>query len=179
MYDNLTLYYLNQMGIFPWISKTCDEELKAIKKNEAVLSSEHSSIFSPRLLADGSLIAKESADSHRYKLLILTPEHLSTKARSLLKAITVFLNLQDKDLLQVQLPNNPLLIQKQRMNPSMNFGSIPFTLVFGLNKDLVERLKPIGSVMYCPSLDHLLHQSMSKKTTWLDLLDIKNKFMAL
>lgn len=179
MYDNLTLYYLNQMGIFPWVSKTCYDGLKPIKKNEAVLSPERSSILSAEPMGDSLLIAETTTYSHQYKLLILTPKHLSTKARSLLNAITVFLNLPDKDWLQVELINNRLLIQQQLINESIQLNSIPFALVFGLNKDLLEALNPIGSVVYCDSLDHLLHQSMSKKTTWLDLLEIKNKFMTL
>lgn len=179
MYDNLTLYYLNQMGIFPWVSKTCYDELKTSEKNEAVLSPEPSSISSAELMSDSPLTAQKASASHPYKLLILTPEHLSAKARSLLHAISIFLNLPDKDLLQVQLANNRSLVQQQLTNASIEFNSIPFTLVFGLNKDLLEVLNPMSTVVYCQSLDHLLHQSMSKKTTWLDLLEIKNKFKAL
>jgi DNA polymerase III psi subunit len=65
MYDNLTLYYLNQMGIIPWINKAK---------------------LSKTSLAD---------TSERAKLIVIIPRKLSTKSKHLMNQMLDFVDIEE------------------------------------------------------------------------------------
>ena len=64
MYSNLTLYYLNQMGICPWINK--ENSLESIEKSSTVCP---------------------------LKLVVLVSNELKGKAESLFKHMMTYLNI--------------------------------------------------------------------------------------
>lgn len=69
MYSNLTLYYLNQMGITPWINKE------------------------PR-----SNLVLQSNESTVYQLVVLTSTPLNDKMRTLFHQMISYVNLQHEDV---------------------------------------------------------------------------------
>ncbi len=82
MYSNLTLYYLNQMGITPWVNK------------------EHI-----------SNLIRQSNEKSAHKLVVLTSIALNDKMRSLFQQMMDYINLQHNDVLimtvrELELGNN-------------------------------------------------------------------------
>ena len=76
MYSNLNLYYLNQLGITPWIKK---DQLLNFNNN--------------------TLITKQSKN----KLVILCKAGLNKKAELLLNRIIAYINVEDSELMLLQI----------------------------------------------------------------------------
>lgn len=74
MYSNLTLYYLNQMGICPWINK--ENSLESIEKSSTVCP---------------------------LKLVVLVSNELKGKAESLFKHMMTYLNIINDELLIIKI----------------------------------------------------------------------------
>jgi DNA polymerase III psi subunit len=87
MFDNVTLYYLNQIGITPWINKECGFKTRDIIPPEAPSG---------------------------VKLVVITDSHVTTKAHLLLKRILNYLDVSEHELLVTTLDSQKSLIPGAR-----------------------------------------------------------------
>jgi len=144
MYSNLTLYYLNQLGIRPWIKKD-----------------------SPIALSMQQYIAKQEV----IKLIVFVSANLSAKAQLLLNRMLVCINLQDHELISINVPEiDPVAsLQKQWQSRLQNVAPLAI-LVLGLNAaDLLAHLKVTCPVLRSMDPDYLLDNPVDKKKVLQDL----------
>lgn len=148
MYSNLSLYYLNQLGIKPWINK------------EAYYH---------------SVQQKEEFEQQTVKLVVFSSSNIDGKVGLLLKRMIAYLAIDEENLLSIKLDKQETsnvqqadwysLLQKQIPQVILAFGVNPADLIAGLqmNCPLITSLAP----------EYLLSHPSDKKKVLHDLLTIK------
>lgn len=142
MYNNLTLYYLNQMGIVPWIRKETRSSM---------------------LASDASI-----------RLLIMVPEHLTSKARALLDKLLAYINNAASKLLVIPDVQDTALMTQQLSAVQ----SSSMIVSFGLDKALFDHNDSDHSIIHLDSLEHLLSYPREKKKLFMQLSLIKHHLAA-
>lgn len=134
MYTPLTLYYLNQIGIRPWIKRNNTER---------------------------ELTTQDA------KLFVLFPEHLSSKAKNLLKQMMNYVNLEQSALVLIPLQNtqlNEYAFKMKQQNPLA-------ILTWGFNS--LEQSEDFNCpILMCDAPDSLLQNPLKKKEIFKVLSDL-------
>lgn len=152
MYSNSSLYYLNQLGIYPWIDKK--EHLKktlAIQKNESI----------------------------NFKLLLIVPMNLSMSAQSLLKKLINYLDLSETELLVLNVVENSTLIKKELVDARTKLSASSMVLALGINKELLTELQLDYSLIHCHSPEYVVNNPLTKKTLFLEFNQVKQQLLVL
>ena len=148
MYSNLTLYYLNQMGIVPWVTRESYAHFIGSEK---------------------------STELSRVKLLILLPLNPSHKAQALFKQIINFINLPEADLLKLHVVEEEVLFNKQLLDAKIILDTSLVAWSLGLKKELFLASNLNCTVIHSDSIDHLLQHPQAKKKMFADLSFIKKQ----
>lgn len=143
MFSNLSLYYLKQIGITPWI----------IRRNDPVVTNQ-----------------EESPEDKIIKLVVVVSSTLNAKAKSLLKYILTFINLNDDELLIINESANS-------ENDRSNLGSQSPLAVLALGSSFANTMNE--STFNCPifssmDLNHYIANPTDKKRIFKDLMQINN-----
>ncbi|BCA95374.1 hypothetical protein TUM19329_17350 [Legionella antarctica] len=149
MFSNLTLYYLNQLEIVPWINK------------------EHSLKFQD---------SAEQVNRNPFKLVILVSADLSHKAQVLLNHMMAYINLKNDELLIIKILAKDSVENKNRPWYSQVENSTPRAmLVLGLNdNELFIDLNLTFPVVRSLSVEDLLNNPQFKKKVFNDLNILKS-----
>jgi hypothetical protein len=144
MYSNVTLYYLNQMGIRPWI-----------KRND-------------------SSAVHEKGDTTKYdaiKLLVFISSRLSTKAQLLLQQMLAYINLCEQELSIIPVQEKDSLINYTSRIEQQAPAAI---LVLGLNKNqFLHDMNLNCLVLHSIDPEHLIANPAEKKNVFKHLNSIK------
>ena len=151
MFSNLTLYYLNQLGITPWISK--ENSLNLRKKTNPV-------------------------ESRGLKLVVLISTELSDKAQSLFNRMMAYINIQNDELLLLNIKQQDFINGTNRDFFSQIAANSPLAvLALGPSaKALFDDFNPSIGVVESLTLDDLLNNPSNKKKAFQDLSYLKQLF---
>lgn len=149
MDSNLTHYYLNQIGITPWISK---------KKY------------------DNLTVNLSGVNPSLTKMVVLVSDCLSDRAEILLTRILRYIQINEQDLKQIKLhalDSNDRGTTLWRETLSNFFPKV--LLVFGFNQEsLSEQLDLKYPVVFCPDVDYLLNNPKDKRAVFNDLIYVNH-----
>lgn len=149
MYSNLTLYYLNQMGINPWIKKETYSNIV----NRSVINSINSSI----------------------KLVVFISSNQSDKARILFKRMMSFINVGMEELLIINVDSSVIGDRhSQEWKEQLKNKKPLATLVLGVNTIDLSGLNFGCPVISGMEPDFLLKQPKEKKNIFKVLNYIKD-----
>ena len=148
MFSNLTLYYLNRLGITPWINK--ETSLKLLDKSNKI-------------------------ENNLLKLVVLVSADLSSKAQVLLNRMMAYINVENDALLMVKILPQDLADNKDRQWSTQIEKNTPrAVLVLGLNSnDLLADLNPAYPVVQSFTPEYLLENPSYKKKVFHDLSTLK------
>jgi hypothetical protein len=148
MFSNLTLYYLNHLGITPWINK--ESSLKLLDKSNKI-------------------------ENNVFKLVVLVSSDLSSKAQVLLNRMMAYINVANDELLMVEILPQDLVDNKNRQWFNQIEKNTPrAVLVLGLNnKELLADLNPAYPVVQSFTPEYLLDNPSYKKKVFNDLSALK------
>lgn len=148
MYSNVTLYYLNQIGITPLVTK--DNSLNLLSKSN-------------------------TAESNTLKLIVLISSDFSNKAKSLFNRMMTYINLQENELLLINIKQYDLAQNTNKLWFSQIENKTPLAiLALGPNtKDLFNDSNPSYSIVQSLALDYLLTNPLNKKKVFQDLSYLK------
>lgn len=139
MYSDLNLYYLNQIGITPWITK---------ENNYSVLNNTQ---------------AKKQLS---HKLVVLTKSHYGTKAKILVKRILAFINLDQHELLILQVEDNASEIRGDQLN---NISPLAILALGLKAEDIVTEVNLNCPMVSSVDLDYVIDNPFEKKKIFKDL----------
>lgn len=157
MYSNLTLYYLNQMGINPWIYK---ENSLTLHEADSLATSDLS----------------DSSESTPLKLVIILSSELNSKAQLLFKRMIDYINIDDNELLTITMEQNGLPDNAHQQWASQLDNKKPLA-VLSLGPKANQFLTDDNisyPVLQSMPLEYLLNNPSYKKKIFQDLHYIKN-----
>ena len=148
MFSNLTLYYLNQLGIAPWINK--ESSLKLLNKSNKV-------------------------ESNLLKLVVLVSSDLSNKAQVLFNHMMAYINVENDELLIIKILTQDLADNKNRQwftQIEKNTPRAVFALGFNAN-DLFADSNSTYPIVQSFTPEYLLDNPSYKKKVLHDLHALK------
>jgi DNA polymerase III psi subunit len=148
MFSNLTLYYLNQLGITPWISK----------ENVTISSTKPNPV-----------------ESRVFKLVVLISADLTGKAKSLFDRMLAYINIQDNEFLLLNIKQEAFSQGANSQWFAQIDNSSPVAvLALGLNtKTIFNDSNPTYAVVESLAIDQLLNNPSNKKQVFQDLSYLK------
>ncbi|MCL9684250.1 DNA polymerase III subunit psi [Legionella maioricensis] len=147
MFSNLTLYYLNQLGIVPWINK--ESSLKLPDKSSTV-------------------------ESNLLKLVVLVSSDLSNKAQALFNRMMASINVEKDELLIIKILTQDLADNKKWLTQiEKNTPRAVFALGLNVNDDLFADLNSSYPIVQSFAPEYLLDNPSYKKKVFHDLNTLK------
>lgn len=143
MYTNITLYYLNQMQIRPWI-KRCTSL---------------------------ALCLHQDTEQETVKLYVFISLNLSVKEKSLLQQIIRYINLLDHELRIIPTQENEFLTQYQTsISQKLPSAILIFGLNGNYIQEALNATCPIST---CAALDYLLSNPSQKRKVFQEINALK------